>query len=104
MMKVENMMSAHGNKVANQFIISGNGKTTFQSYDTVIAEIDWINEHISISEKYNYSPTTNKYRNAFFRDEHFPEIATLAAIRKAIERGNTYDDMTGYTIAIRTDW
>jgi len=77
-MKVENMISARGNKVANQFIIkedvnemSGNCVEYFQSYDTVIAKRDkfrtdvrgrqvWLDENA-----WDYSVTTGKYRNIF---------------------------------------
>ena len=36
-MKVENMTSNKGNKIANQFIIYDDDKVYFQSYDSTIA-------------------------------------------------------------------
>ena len=36
-MKVENIVNGRGNKVANQFIITHEFLTIFQSYETVIA-------------------------------------------------------------------
>ena len=77
-MKVRNMTSAQGNKIANQFIItedankmSGNGVEYFQSYDTIIVKRDkfragvekrrvWLDR-----DKWDYSKTTGKYRNQF---------------------------------------
>jgi len=65
-MKVENLESNRGNKVANQFMIhDDNGNVIFQSYDSVIAIKDE-SGNITLDEKYwNYSATTSKYRNQF---------------------------------------
>ncbi len=77
-MKVQNMTSSNGNKIANQFIVtddenemSGNCVQYFQSYDSVIAKIGkfeagkrdrqvWLDVN-----KWDYSKTTGKYRNQF---------------------------------------
>jgi hypothetical protein len=77
-MKVQNMTSARGNKIANQFIIkeeenemSGNAVEYFQSYDTVIAKRDKFRAGVEkrqvwLDSKYwDYSKTTGKYRNMF---------------------------------------
>ena len=37
-MKVKNMKSTRGNKIANQFIITDNGEEYFQSYKSIIAK------------------------------------------------------------------
>ena len=80
-MKVTNMTSNRGRKVANQFIVSGavvhmpddtyTGEA-FQSYDSVIALVAYEcnntgNTHkVFLDRKYwNYSVTTGKYRNQF---------------------------------------
>lgn len=39
-MKVFNLESKNGNKVANQFEIIDNGKRIFQSYESIICIID----------------------------------------------------------------
>lgn len=63
-MKVENMLSNNGNKVANQFRICDGNKLVFQSYDSVIAVKD--NGKVYLDEKtWDYSKTTGKYRNMF---------------------------------------
>ncbi len=76
-MKVENITSAQGNKVANQFIITSEGrgslgnfdkKEVFQSYNSVIAvRTVWPDEtKIELDcNKWDCSKTTGKYRNQF---------------------------------------
>ena len=80
-MKVENMTNANGIKVANQFILTGEMLTLntgaeenetsevriFQSYDFVIVRIDIGSmDEIYLDEYYwDYSRTTDKYRNRF---------------------------------------
>jgi hypothetical protein len=76
-MKVENMTSGSGNKVANQFIITDEGRgangnftvrRVFQSYSSIIAIVTrWPGEtRVELDEnKWDYSKTTGKYRNQF---------------------------------------
>ena len=76
-MKVKNMTSSKGNKVANQFIITDEGRgalgnfikrEVFQSYNSRIAVIIvWDDStEIKLDKKYwDYSATTSKYRNIF---------------------------------------
>lgn len=80
-MKVENITNRQGNKVANQFIITDGNKVTFQSYDSLICEIE--NGCITFTKKYNFSPTTSKHRNAFLSDYLMTEIKT-ADVEKMI--------------------
>lgn len=64
------MVSSKGNKIANQFIISGKDEHTneyyevFQSYDSVIVKKQG---GLTILDSYywDYSVTTSKYRNLF---------------------------------------
>lgn len=64
-MKTENMTSAKGNSVPNQFIITDDDKTIFQSYSSVIA-IQYANGKIVLDvNKWDYSKTTGTYRNQF---------------------------------------
>lgn len=83
-MQVQNMTSARGNPVPNQFIISGVTKRlnfkgrniliegrAFQSYDSTIVLIaGWQHDHaVFLDEKFwNYSNTTGKYRNSFLQE------------------------------------
>ena len=71
-MKVENIESNKGNKIANQFIITDDrGNEYFQSYNSIIVKKDFdvIGEgsiKTYLDQKYwNYSNTTGKYRNIF---------------------------------------
>ena len=80
-MKVRNMTSPRGNKVANQFIITDNhNNEIFQSYDTVIAMRN--DSGIVYLDKYSwdYSVTTGKYRNDFLGEG-------IAETRKKINSG-----------------
>ena len=78
-MKVENMISVKGNKVANQFIITdkqydekeGGWITTetFQSYDSTIAVIFSSGVVLLDENTWDYSVTTGKYRNDFLGED-----------------------------------
>ena len=72
-MKVENIKSNNGNKIANQFIIIDDvGNTFFQSYNSMIVKKTKVTEFIDtieLDQKYwNYSNTTGKYRNIFLNE------------------------------------
>jgi|TARA_R100001163_G_C5040214_1_gene178522 hypothetical protein len=78
-MKVENMYSPNGNKVANQFIITDNGDEYFQSYKSIIAKRS--KGKIYLDDYYwDYSTTTGKYRNQFLGEG-------IADTRKKIASG-----------------
>lgn len=79
-MKVQNMLSSNGNKIANQIIIQLDcGGRLFQSYDSAIALIDK-NSTVHLSEHWNYSTTTSKYRNIFLNE-------TTKETRQKVEKG-----------------
>jgi|TARA_R100001480_G_scaffold151359_1_gene152632 hypothetical protein len=75
-MKVENMTSNKGNKIANQFIVSDDfNNVYFQSYDSIIAKKQWIETKNGTVKKvlldknfWDYSVTTGKYRNIFLNE------------------------------------
>ena len=68
-MKVENIESNRGNKIANQFVITDDKQNEyFQSYNSIIVKKDYTDfgTKIYLDQKYwNYSNTTGKYRNIF---------------------------------------
>jgi hypothetical protein len=68
-MKVENMTSPKGNKVANQFIITDDiGNKYFQSYKSIIAKI-YTDGKVYLDEAtWDYSVTTAKYRREFLNE------------------------------------
>ena len=82
-MKVENITSNNGNKIANQFIFTDEiGNRYFQSYNSVIVKkpLEVWNK-IQLDQKYwNYSNTTGKYRNIFLGE-------TITETKKKIKSG-----------------
>ena len=78
-MRVENMRSTRGNKVANQFIINHNGDEYFQSYSSIIVKRSKGLTYLD-SIYWDYSRTTGKYRNEFLGEG-------IADTRKKIKSG-----------------
>lgn len=65
-MKVKNITSRNGNKIANQFIVTDGEYEYFQSYESVIAQRHILTGVIKLDKHYwDYSTTTGKYRNQF---------------------------------------
>lgn len=92
MITVRNMTSPKTyREICNQFIIEGDGHSVFQSYASMIADIDWKSKTISIGEDWNYSRTTGKYRNLFFDEMGMGGLSTTDGLRKAMRNG-TYGD------------
>ena len=83
-MKVENITSSNGNKIANQFIITDDKQNEyFQSYNSMIVKKDYESDQVKIylDQKYwNYSNTTGKYRNIFLGE-------TITETKKKIKSG-----------------
>lgn len=73
-MRVYNMESPNGNKVANQFVIESDDESivSFQSYSSTIATINHNDNTITIGRDWDYSMTTGKYRNLFFNEYFYP--------------------------------
>lgn len=73
------MKSSNGNAVANQFTIrvktSGDkaqvafNRVYFQSYDSIIAYIDFDGKTVLDPTHWDYSKTTGKYRNIFLGED-----------------------------------
>ena len=71
-MKVRNITSSNGNKIANQFEIIDNENNTiyFQSYKSIIVKHDMdLNQVYLDSHYWDYSTTTSKYRNIFLGEK-----------------------------------
>jgi hypothetical protein len=83
-MKVENIESNNGNKIANQFVITDDKQNEyFQSYNSMIVKKDYEGNQVKIylDQKYwNYSNTTGKYRNIFLGE-------TITETKKKIKSG-----------------
>ena len=80
-MKVSNMISNSGNKIANQFEILTDTARFFQSYNSIIAKVDYDNNITLDSHYWDYSKTTSKYRNMFLN-------MSTNDIKKDIKLGN----------------
>jgi len=78
-MQVQNMRSARGNTVPNQFIINHNGEEFFQSYRVIIAKKGDGKTFLD-SYYWDYSVTTGRYRNQFLNE-------TIKETRAKIESG-----------------
>lgn len=90
MMKVEQMINNRGNGAMNQFIIRDdeNNKMVFQSYDSMIVEMDYNTNTITLGKNWDYSTTTGKHRNIFFMDyAYLPELASKKELEKYIKIG-----------------
>ena len=87
-MRVENITNKQGNKVSNQFVITDGNKVAFQSYESLICEIE--NKTITFTKAYNFSPTTSKHRNVFLSDFFGCDIKT-AEVEQMIKCGSFND-------------
>ena len=87
---VEQMINDRGNGAINQFVIRDeeNSRLAFQSYNSIIAVVDYHEDTITIFPDWDYSTTTGKHRNIFFRDyAHISALATKKGIEKALADG-----------------
>ena len=108
MLKVYNMESPNGNKVANQFVIESDDESivSFQSYSSTIATINHNDNTITIGRDWDYSNTTRKYRNAFLA-EFVPQIADKKILNKLHDEctrdahGRTKAVINGFNYIIR---
>jgi hypothetical protein len=80
-MKVYNLESAKGNKIANQFEIYTDKGRYFQSYNSIIVFINKKGQVYLDKYYWDYSTTTGKYRNIFLGDRGIKET------REKIEKG-----------------
>lgn len=86
--RVEQMINDRGNGAMNQFVIYADGKIIFQSYNSIIAVVDKTNKTIELGEDWDYSVTTGKHRNIFFRDyANIPDLASKKGIQDALKNG-----------------
>lgn len=67
-MKVTNLTSNKGNKIANQFQVHTEKAVYFQSYNSMIVKIENGQTYLD-STFWDYSKTTGKYRNIFLGED-----------------------------------
>ena len=87
-MKVENMKSVKtGKAVANQFLIRDRGCIWYQSYKSIIGIVTPDNMLLLDKDKWDYSRTTAKYRNAFVATYFNSKYASSDGIKAGIKAG-----------------
>ena len=86
-MKIENLTSAKGNNIANQFKVTTNGKTFFKSYQSVVASVDKMTGKVELYKDWDYSKTTRKYLYKFLGEYGRKELSNKKAIEAAIKSG-----------------
>ena len=85
---VEQMINDRGNGAMNQFVIHDGNALIFQSYSSLIAVVDYDTHEIILGEDWDYSVTTGKHRNIFFREyANISDLATKKGIEKALKNG-----------------
>ena len=87
-LKVEQMINDRGNGAVNQFVLYMNNVIAFQSYDSIIATVDKDSKTVILYKDWDYSKTTGKHRNIFFRDyANIPDLASKKGIEDALKNG-----------------
>lgn len=90
MYKVSQLINNNGNGATNQFVLADyeKNKIAFQSYNSIIVVIDYVNQIIRVGKDWDYSNTTHKHRNIFMRDyADIHEMDTTQGFRKALNKG-----------------
>lgn len=82
------MINDRGNGAMNQFVLYVGNTIAFQSYDSLIAIVDRDEKVITLFPDWDYSVTTGKHRNIFFRDyANIPDLASKKGIETALKNG-----------------
>ena len=85
---VEQMINDRGNGAMNQFVIHDGNLLMFQSYNSLIAVVNYDTKEIILGKNWDYSVTTGKHRNIFFKDyAYIPDLGTKKGIEKALKNG-----------------
>ena len=86
-MKIENMLSDAGNKIANQFKIYDGCITYFKSYDSVVAAINRKTGETKLYKDWDYSNTTRRYLYQFLWECGKSDLSNRKKLDKAIKAG-----------------
>ena len=85
---VEQMINNRGNGAMNQFVIHDGDLLMFQSYNSLIAIVNYATKEIILGSNWDYSVTTGKHRNIFFTDyANIPDLGSKKGIEKALKDG-----------------
>lgn len=88
-MKVRNLEGKSGRAVPNQFVINEGRKTWFQSYDSVIIEIDREYQKITVGRDWDYSITTMKYLKIFLKEELWWSDEAVLEFKKKLKKAQS---------------
>lgn len=108
-MRVTNLTSPRtGAKVANQFMIEGDGGEYFQSYETTIGHISQAPNLLLVSDDYNYSKTTSKYFKQWLDGWGWDgtDVDRLKKLLSGAQFGQKYNFTIGqfdYTVVLVSD-
>jgi hypothetical protein len=87
MMRVRQLTNRHnGNAVMNHFVITDGNRTILQSYDSIVAIVDYNEQgakRLTLGRDWDYSRTTMKYLNQFIKTTLGWDV-TAQGLRKAI--------------------
>ena len=86
-MKIENLVNARGNKVANQFKVTTKDKIYFQSYQSIVVSVNRRTGKVQLYKDWNYSNTTRKHLYNFLWEYGFRNLHGKKAIEAAIKKG-----------------
>ena len=87
MMKIENLVNARGNKVANQIKVTTKDKIYFQSYQSIVASVNRRTCKVQLYKDWNYSNTTRKHLYKFLGDYGYKNLYNKKAVEAAIKAG-----------------
>ena len=82
-MKVQNLTNGNGDAIRNQFIITGENETVFQSYNSAVCKIK--DNTVTFGRDWDYSQTTRKHLYGFLSD--YGIRVKGADVEKAIAQG-----------------
>lgn len=85
-MKVQNLINNNGNRAANQFVITHNGATYFQSYNSVVAKYE--KGRLTVTPLWDYSATTRKHFYIFVNDYCYRYRGNRQSILNGIADGS----------------
>ena len=87
MMKIENLVNARGNKVANQIKVTTKHKIYFQSYQSIVASVNRRTGKVQLYKDWHYFNTTRKHLYKFLGDYGYKNLYNKKAIEAAIKQG-----------------
>lgn len=82
---VQNLISLRSNRpVANQFVLTTEKATYFQSYNTLIAKVEK-NGKVTLASAWDYSATTSKYLYQFLKEYSGYSDLNSKSVKKLIK-------------------